>query len=354
MCPDGSLSKAEINQQPQVWQETLETTDTRRGEIERFLTNSACSQAIFYGGGSSYYLAESAASTFQKLTGVSSRAVPSSELIFFPESILSKKGKTVLFPISRSGETTETIQATKSTKERFDAVSFGISCHPHSKLLENVDFSLALPESAEESVVMTKSYTSMLLALQRVAATYGGDEVAFRKLEELPQEGREILKKAPLLAEEILKDRNWNHFVFLGGGPLYGLASEAMLKMKEMALENSEVFHPLEYRHGPKSVAEEGSLITLLGSSTALEKEAILTEELRGLGAKIFAMAPEEEFATKLDHQLTLASTLGDHLRGILYLPCLQMLSLERALLKGLNPDEPRNLDQVVKLEDES
>jgi len=82
-----------------------------------------------------------------------------------------------------------------------------------------------------------------------------------------------VLETVAPLAQQLSEDHSLQHFVFLGSGPQYGLAAEAMLKMKEMSLSVSEAFHFLEFRHGPKSVVDCSTLVVGLLSDTARDYE---------------------------------------------------------------------------------
>ena len=141
-------------------------------------------------------------------------------------------------------------------------------------------------------------------------------------------------------------------FFFLGNGPLFGLACEAMLKMKEMSLSYSEAYHTLEFRHGPKSMADGSALVIGLLSPNGLAQELAVLSDMQVLGARRMAIT---ESAADLapgaaGEQVFLQSGLSQANRIVLYLPVLQLLAYQRAMAKGLDPDGPRNLTAVVTL----
>ena len=83
----------------------------------------------------------------------------------------------------------------------------------------------------------------------------------------------------------LIADRS--HFVFLGGGPLYGVALEGALKLMEMSQIFTQAFHPLEYRHGPISLVDERTAAVMLYSADRREAEAKLVGELQDKGARV-------------------------------------------------------------------
>ena len=137
---------------------------------------------------------------------------------------------------------------------------------------------------------------------------------------------------------------------FLGSGPRYGLACEAMLKLKEMSLTTSEAYHFLEFRHGPKSMVDEGTLVVGLLSEAAREAEVAVLREMKELGGRILVLTEAKDGLDWADHVVCFQSDLPEVTRLPLYLPTLQLLAYYRAVGKGLDPDAPRNLDAVVQL----
>ena len=135
-------------------------------------------------------------------------------------------------------------------------------------------------------------------------------------------------------------------------GPLYGLANEAMLKVKEMSLSHAEAYHFLEFRHGPMSMVDGHTLVVGLVSDTACEHEIRLLQEMEGLGARTFVVVEEVSRLGKWrpSYVAELRSGLGEWERTPLYLPILQRLAYHRAVTKGLDPDHPRHLQAVVDL----
>jgi glucosamine--fructose-6-phosphate aminotransferase (isomerizing) len=137
---------------------------------------------------------------------------------------------------------------------------------------------------------------------------------------------------------------------FLGSGYQYGIANEVMLKMTEMTLTPSQAFHFMEYRHGPMSMATEQALVTGLLSPQVFTHEHQVLKEMAQMGAQTLALNPTTA-VPQTEWQINLPRQLPDWAYPVLYLPSLHLLAYHRALCKGLDPDNPRNLTAVVHLD---
>src|SRR5262249_42132408 len=117
----------------------------------------------------------------------------------------------------------------------------------------------------------------------------------------------------------------------------------ANLKLKEMSRTHSEPFHFLEFRHGPMSMVTAGTMIVGLRSDGARSLEQAVLDEMQSMGAAIVSLG---ETGTTVAFE----SGLDEAVRGVLYLPVLQLMAMYRSLSKGDDPDRPRNLPAVVEL----
>jgi glutamine---fructose-6-phosphate transaminase (isomerizing) len=160
---------------------------------------------------------------------------------------------------------------------------------------------------------------------------------------ELPSVGKRLFAEYESFAKEIGENKTFDRFYFLGSGFRYGLACEANLKMKEMTLTHSEPFYFLEFRHGPMSMVNEHTAVVGLLSEKDSEHECAVLNELKRLGGKIFTLCESNA-------DVNFESRVPESVRGVLYLPVLQLMAFYRSLAKGLNPDRPKNLTAVVQL----
>ena len=160
--------------------------------------------------------------------------------------------------ISRSGTTTETLWAVENYRKQIKGHTvIAVTTQPDSTLAKEADFVMAAAQAKENSVAQTRSFTSMFLLSQILSGALANDDTVAERLQALPDALETLLKENKNLLRQIGEDLSINRFFFLGGGPLYGLACEAMLKTKEMTCSWAEAYHPLEFRHGPMSVVDK-------------------------------------------------------------------------------------------------
>lgn len=349
---EGGYTFSEIEDQPQAWQSTIEVVDEEKEFLKQFFHNMDDEEIIFTGCGTSYYLSLSAAALFQSFTNRRARGVPSSELVLFPQSVITKGKDYLLISFSRSGETSETILAVQRLKEEFGARCLAFTCDANSPLAKICDHTIAIERAGEKSVVMTKSFTSMLLAAQMCIAIILGDEKYYRQLASLPQIGKRILSEKKNYVKEIGENDELTHFVFLGTGPYYGLACESMLKMKEMTYTTSEAYYSLEFRHGPISCVSKNTLVVCLHSNSGDSYEKDILKDVRNFGARTLLMVEKltERRAGNADYVIELSSKLSPWVGGMLYMPFTQLLGYYRARHRGIDPDHPQHLTPVVRL----
>jgi glucosamine--fructose-6-phosphate aminotransferase (isomerizing) len=163
-------------------------------------------------------------------------------------------------------------------------------------------------------------------------------------MKELPAIGNSVIGKYEGYAKSIGENLSFDRFYFLGSGIRYGLACEVNLKMKEMTLTHSEPFHFLEFRHGPMSMVNQNAVVVGMLSDANHVHEAKALSEMRMLGGTVAALGEAEA-------DVCFESNIPEEVRGVLYLPVLQLMAFYRSLAKGLNPDRPTNLTAVVKLD---
>ncbi|MDZ4764794.1 MAG: SIS domain-containing protein [Chloroflexota bacterium] len=348
----GAYSFAEITSQPTVWGQVV---DTFRGQADAFQTLYASrpfDRVLLTGCGSTYYLAQAGAALFQPLLGVNARAYPASEIALLPDLVFLPNTTPLLIAVSRSGETTETLAAVRVFRERTGCPVVAVTCDPTSSLAAAADFTVALPEAQEQSLAQTRSFASMLIVVQMMAALLTGRE-EMGTLANIGATAASLIDDYGDLARQLGDDRRIERFFFLGSGALYGIASEAMLKMKEMSLSYSEAYHVLEFRHGPMSMVDERALVVGLLSDEAHAQEAAVLTEMRKRGAQILALG-EQDYGLELarvPHFVRIGSTLPRWARPVTFLPVLQLLAYHRALSNGHDPDRPANLTFVIALD---
>ncbi len=332
-----SHTETEILSQPDVWRQTIEALDPM-GFIAPFGDEST--DVLVTGCGSTHYLAMSAAALLRE-AGVRAWALPASELIAQASPSIPSPEHTTLLAISRSGTTTETVMAVEHFRRLGGRTVALITCYPDTPLAAEADVVWAAPAAAEESVAQTRSFSSMLVIVSAVAGALRGADLSV--LHRLPDAAEQILatSRAPMAA--LAGETALETFFFLGSGALYGVAAEGMLKLKEMSLTGSEAYHALEFRHGPMSMCDDSTAVIALVSPERADLEEAVLSDIAPFGSQIVTIGHERLHLIPPD--------IPGWAAPALYLLPLQLLALERAIDRNLDPDQPRHLTAVIHLD---
>ncbi len=342
----------EILSQPECWHECL--TSLESDPVIDAISGGTDPEAewLFIGCGTSYYLAISAAASFSTICGHPARAVPASEILLFPATVTDRNKVAVL--ISRSGRTSEAVKALEAMNQRGNVKTITVTCASDSAFVSRGHFPILLAAAYEQSTVMTRSFSSMLLCLQFLAAKLAKDEALCAELKHLPRLAQPLFENAPEQVQNFVARHDFEDYVFLGQGPFYGIACESALKVMESSCSYAQSFHTLEFRHGPKSIAGPKTLVGFFISDSGYAAEVDLLEEVKDLGSKTFVITPKSELRLQSAADLVIEVPRfgAECTRLAACIPWAQLLGLYTGLKKGLNPDSPRNLSQVVILDE--
>ncbi len=295
---------------------------------------------LVVGSGSSYYLAQVIAE-MGKRRGYQIAATAAGDVVMEPDLYLSDVGELVV--TSRSGASSEALWAMEEAKRR-NIRTLAVTCDSFSPLAERSDRSAVVPEGDDGTVVMIRSFTSMLTLLQQALA--GPIPPLELGMEKVLSETSEWLEESPRLPRRVY---------LLGSGVRLGLVHEGALKVQEMAGTVAYSYSPLEFRHGPRGQVSAEDWIVLLGQTTHAGYEYGVLTDLASQGPTILVVAEPQWFAKSaassrvVNRRVTLPSEEADDLKGPLAIVPLQMLAWHLAMKLGRNPDAPENLTKVVE-----
>lgn len=285
---------------------------------------------VFVGCGTSYNLALALAS-LANAAGRAAIAVPGGEWLNRPQSYWPDWTKALVVALSRSGATTETVAAARASRAA-GAQVVAITCERDSEIARNCDRLVHAKTHPAEGIVMTSSASLMLLL--------GLQLLGYRIEPNLVETAQSLLEAIDGKLPELISGRS--HFVFLGSGPNYGVGLEGALKLQEMSQIFTQAFHPLEYRHGPISLVDEGTAAVLLYGEANAEAEATLSRELQEKGALVIGLGGPGDFSLPVG--------VGPATRGLACLPALQLLGERAAQARNIDTVAPRHLTKVVTL----
>jgi glucosamine--fructose-6-phosphate aminotransferase (isomerizing) len=266
----------------------------------------------------------------------------------------------VVFFISQSGETTDTLAALREAKER-GATTLGICNVVGSSIARESDGGVYIHAGPEIGVASTKAFTSqltvlalitLLLARRKGLASEKGKEIV-RELKLLPAKVQSILsntKQIEYIASEFRDSRN---FLYLGRGYNFPAALEGALKLKEISYIHAEGYPAAEMKHGPIALIDKNMPVVFIAPrDKTYEKVLGNIQEVKARHGRVIAIVNEEEdHIRKLADYLICVPRTYDMFNPILTIIPLQLLAYYIAVLRGCNVDQPRNLAKSVTVE---
>lgn len=352
----------EIYQQPSVWQELVETFFRERSSFQLFLESiynkHEKTRVIFTGAGTSAFIGDILVPELsrQQLPHVYFESIPTTDLVSNPTEFFSKKTPTILVSFARSGNSPESI-ATVSLAQRFIEHFYQvvITCNKDGELAKNIEndensITILTPEKAnDKSLAMTSSFSSMMLIAYGLFAKNQFTEQTSKRLISV---GKNFIDSFSDQINEILQ-YDFNRIVYLGSGSLAQLSHEAALKMLELTAGKVVAVHEssLGFRHGPKSILHDQSLVVLFMSQDKYTRKYDL-DILRELAAgnssvKIIVLTEkaDQEILELADWTIPVNSN-GEHIHndlhlGLLYILFAQTLALNKSVHLGISPDNP-------------
>lgn len=361
-----SFTESEIISQPELWLKLYHDYHSVKQLLKNYLNQLLDNndiRIILTGAGSSAFIGDVLLGVFGSRFKNPVSAVPTTDLVTHPELYFNKHNKYLLVSFARSGNSPESSQAIILSEELSQSVShLIITCNSQSELIEAVSLKkkfvfLLPPESNDKGLAMTASFTSMLLA-GLLISRINNDEELDEQLNILYQYGNRILN---IYLKDLQKasSLNFKRAVFLGSGLLKGIARESQLKLQE--LTDGKVICKYDsfmgFRHGPKAVMDEDTLIVYLFSNNQYANlyEIDLVAAIARSGKNLFSIGVMEEDinATNVDLKIVLSENgkkmQEEFLTVVSVLPA-QLLGFYKSINLGLKPDAPSESGMIHRV----
>ncbi|CAI6080195.1 SIS domain-containing protein [Cohnella sp. JJ-181] len=347
-----SLTYRETKQQYAALRQTYEYMLGERERIEAIVKKAAPSSLSFLGCGSSYCLCESAAFSVRLRAGMAAQAYAGGDLLLNGERYLPALTGTLLVAPSRSGSTTEVVEAVRLLRAKARFPLLAISCVADSPLSAEADLALELPWAFDASVCQTRTVINLYAANLLIAAFLGGDEALVASIDDAIREGEAFMERVePGLRKAAGAD--WTHAIVLADGEAKGLAGEGAIALTEIAGVQAQSYHLLDVRHGPMVVVGPGTLViaAVSGGGETRHRHNLL-RDLKGRGATVIAYADtaDAEIEAIVDYAAFSGIALDPAAQGIPFLFLSQIAALCRAERLGIDPDQPDGLVAWVEL----
>ena len=315
------------------------------------------SEIIIVSCGSSHHASLFGQYVIENLSGVKVRSELASEFVY-RNPVISPQS--VLFFISQSGETADTLTALKWAKKRgLPSISL---CNVKNSTLDRLsDHSLYMNAGQEIGVASTKSFSASLLVLNLLGLHLARflnrldknqEEKALQELLSLPSYMEKVLNCDKFFLQKAESLKTFKGFLYLGRGVYYPIALEGALKLKEIAYTHAEGFPAGEMKHGPLALIDENRVVVALIPTKGIlyEKTLVNIKEAKARKAYIIAVGGDKELASLCHHHLPLPE-IDSLFHPLLSLVPLQMMAYFISRSYGYNADKPRNLAKSVTVE---
>lgn len=293
------------------------------------------------GSGTSYNSALIAQYLMSKYAGIKTEPVVSSEL---PHSPVSIEAGSILVAISQSGESADVLEAADMAKKSGARV-FSIVNMMTSSLVQESELSMGINCGPEIGVAATKSFTSQLGVIYKITEMLcnGRIHIDFDKISDCMSEILSDCNKICEIAKEL---RDVSDIYVLGRGMHYPIASEAALKLKEMAYVHAEGILAGELKHGPLALMDSSVYAVIINPDDSTYDDTLTSaREIRARGAKIIGISDKN--SDVYNHWIKIPK-IDESVYPIIEIVAIQLLSYYLALEKDTDPDYPRNLAKSV------
>ncbi len=333
----------EIMEQPRVLLRTIDQPQDRFEMLARVIKSAG--QVYFTGCGTSYHACCAASHFFAKIAGISSTPFISSESARY-SGFFDKK--TVLVALSQSGETADVLEAVRVAKSK-GALVIALVNIAGASLTRIADHTLYLRAGIERCVLATKTFTAQFALLYLLAHTVAGSfSKAHMMLNSLAANMQQIIiTQAPAIKRIAEQTYNTTDYFIIGRDLAYPCALEGALKIKEVSYIHAEGFPGGELKHGTLALIREGVPTVVL--ATPETRTRILSNAMEIKSRKGIIIGVDSQQNPAYDHFIEIPE-IPEGLSLILCIP-LQLLAYNLAILRGCDPDKPRNLAKCVTVQ---
>jgi glucosamine--fructose-6-phosphate aminotransferase (isomerizing) len=337
----------EIHEQAQVARELSHVLNGNR-DVDALVEKMKNARHLYFiGCGTSYHAASVGAVYFAQLAG---RAViPVLAPQFMAQYAPTVDHDDVGIFVSQSGETKDVLNALDAAEAR-NMACYGLANVVGSTLTKATSFSLPLCCGYEISVPATKTFTNQVVTFLYLAYKLAGKDM--RELDRIPELMEETLEMVAPQIEAIAKDINeWDDMYCLGYGATYAIALEGALKLKEITYAHCEGMLSTEFKHGPLSAVSKGFPIIFVAGPNDVPLIISGINEVKVRGARTIVIAEEDaRLRANADDVIVLPKS-DPQISALLGVLPLQLLSYHMSVMRGFDPDFPRNLSKTLTVD---
>jgi glucosamine--fructose-6-phosphate aminotransferase (isomerizing) len=337
----------EVHEQAQVAREVLHML-SGSADVETVIQKMKTARNLYFiGCGTSYHACLTGAVYFGQLAG---RAViPVLAPQFAAQYGPTLNSQDVGVFVSQSGETKDVLNALQSAEAQ-GMTAFGLANVIGSTLTRAAACSLPLCCGYEISVPATKTFTNQVVTFLYLAYRMAGRDTG--ELEQIPALMEKTLQMVAHQVETIAAEINaWNDLYCLGFGATYPIALEGALKLKEITYAHCEGMLSTEFKHGPLSAVSKGFPILFAAAPQDIPLIVSGLNEVTCRGARAIAIGEDDPRLHANASDVIVLPDSTPQIAALLAVLPLQLLSYHMSVLRGYDPDFPRNLSKTLTVD---
>lgn len=352
----GTWTEEEIRQQPASWIRSLANIDNIRSAIDSFLApllRKNDLRIVLTGAGTSAFIGDIIAPWLASQTGKNISAVPTTDLVTNPMDYLNPAHPLLLVSFARSGNSPESVAAVELANQFVpECYHLPITCNEAGSLYQNAvasdnAFALLMPaETHDRGFAMTSSITTMMASC---LAVFAPQKINSRTFRDVADRCQTILTSLGDFSDGVFGNAPWKRIVYLGSGGLQGAARESALKVLELTAGKLAAFYdsPTGFRHGPKSLVDNETLVVVFVSSHPYTRQydldllAELRRDRQALRVVAIAAQTDDVIETGPHILLPPARTFNDMELAFCFLMYAQVFALTQSISIGNTPDTP-------------
>jgi tagatose-6-phosphate ketose/aldose isomerase len=346
----------EIAGQPELWKKVYSTILEQKVGLRDYIKSriKANTRIILTGAGSSAFIGIALQGSYHKFLGVSTMAIPTTDLISHPLDFINPDGDYLVLSFARSGDSPESVGAVEIINQICPSAShLIITCNENGKLAKSFNgdsfYKLILPsESNDKGLAMTGSFTSMLLS-GIIIAKINTIENLKPEIDVLCEYGSKFISQYLPVLDKIARF-DFERAVFLGSGPLFGCATESHLKLQE--LTNGQIICKqdsyLGFRHGPKAIINPKTLVVALMSNNSYvnKYESDMIRDISNMNSCHFLIISESKQDVRYSNNEifmneTSESKISEDFLPVCFVLPAQIIGFLKAINLNIPPDSP-------------
>lgn len=351
----------EIYDEPKAVELTARSGEKELLKIARALRYRNPKRICLTGCGSSYYACMAGKYAFEEFTKIPSSAVPALEFVYYASSAID--AESLVFCLSQSGETIETLRALRRAKAN-GAYAIGLTNDEKSSLAKKAHVAILTSAGAEIGPGTKTVVTQMMLIYEfalimaDVMGSYAPSELnrmisALRV--EIPKTlARAIKSKDGSLRALAGKYKEMEDVYIVGSGPCFPCALQASNLIKEATSIHAEAFSVEEFRHGPMEILDRDSVFIAINPPGVGRASLLrLIGRVKKIGTSVISLASEGDADTgkMSDEVISMPGNIDEWRASFLYLPILQLFAYHLAVERDINPDHFRNIRKTWTIE---